>query len=486
MQLEILHGRETAIEKETFNLGNLTVVEPTVKSLKGILEKAHAIRRRLMEIPISRRLEILGLIGKKWHEKVRRGELDHVRRKLSEKTGYSEKLIDLEFKFVSILFNNDNILSNIEVGLPGGVKAIDSFIEFRPGEYVRHVPIGTVFIIGAGNSFIPPLIPTCISLAMGNVTILKPSIANHLGVIEVYRLLLDLADEYPEAEVLSNAILIAYMRHNSEALRYLLEEAPVDLVNFWGGEPARTIIAEKVARNPHKPKFMVNGPLTGYAVVGSGVDLDKAADDLALNIVLYDQQLCSSPTEAAFIGSYEELIEFASKVGLRLNGYSEKFPLKLDDSERYLVHSVRRALTFEECEVFTPENGDISWTIVVSKDKPVLDKVIEFFPEYQLHVRKRFIEIVSVDTVDQAIKLIENIPHRETFKEVDGVQTVGYALPEKDAEAFISNLCKLRVYRIVPLRDMYMRSAIEPFDGMYLARELTYSIYLRRREVGVI
>ncbi|MEM4736697.1 MAG: hypothetical protein QXD41_02380 [Nitrososphaeria archaeon] len=48
---------------------------------------------------------------------------------------------------------------------------------------------------------------------------------------------------------------------------------------------------------------------------------------------------------------------------------------------------------------------------------------------------------------------------------------------------FLENVAKTGVYRIVPLADMFMRSAIEPYDGTILASAFTNTIYYRNKNL---
>ncbi|MEM3786421.1 MAG: acyl-CoA reductase, partial [Nitrososphaeria archaeon] len=96
---------------------------------------------------------------------------------------------------------------------------------------------------------------------------------------------------------------------------------------------------------------------------------------------------------------------------------------------------------------------------------------------------KRFIEIQVVDNVEKVFHEIERVPLREAFKGVDKVQTVGLAVSQKNLEYILENVAKTGVYRIVPLADMFMRSAIEPYDGTILASAFTNTIYYRNKNL---
>ncbi|MEM2661071.1 MAG: aldehyde dehydrogenase family protein [Nitrososphaeria archaeon] len=440
------------------------------------------IQEDLSSTPIFERLEVLSKVGQVWDIKLQRGQFDEVKGKLAKSTGYSENLIDLEFSFIPILFDSNNIRKNLEFSFKN-IEGLHKFIEVDDGEFYRYFPSGPIFIISSGNSIIPPLIPTTLSLVTGNMTILKPSLTNYVGVVKVLEILKDVAKNSKVAERMINALLVSYFTHDSPALKYLLKEGNIGVINFWGGEPARTEVGKLVSENPNHPRFLVNGPLTGVAVIDEETADDDTAWGFAYNIILYDQQLCSSPTSAIFIGSTENALDFAVKVTRHLDEIGGEYRISLSESENIILHGVRRSLQLNGANVFYSKNFDNPWTVVVSKEKNALDSVIKYFPQYNIYRRKRFIEIQVVDNVEKVFHEIERVPLREAFKGVDKVQTVGLAVSQKNLEHILENVVKTGVYRIVPLADMFMRSAIEPYDGTILASAFTNTIYYRNKNL---
>ncbi|MEM0053744.1 MAG: aldehyde dehydrogenase family protein [Nitrososphaeria archaeon] len=440
------------------------------------------IQEDLSSTPIFERLEVLSKVGQVWDSKLQRGQFDEVKGKLAKSTGYSENLIDLEISFIPILFDSNNIRKNLEFSFKN-IEGLYRFVEVDDGEFYRYFPSGPIFIISSGNSIIPPLIPTTLSLVTGNMTILKPSLTNYVGVVNVLEILKDVAENSKVAERMLNALLVSYFTHDSPVLKYLLREGNIGVINFWGGEPARTEVGKMVSENPNHPRFLVNGPLTGVAVIDEETADDDTAWGFAYNIILYDQQLCSSPTSAIFIGSTEKALDFVSKVIKYLDEIGGEHRISLSESENIILHGVRRSLQLNGANVFYSKNFDNPWTIVVSKEKSTLDSVIKYFPQYNIYHRKRFIEIQVVDKVEKVFHEIERVPLREAFKGVDKVQTVGLAVSQKNLEHILENVVKTGVYRIVPLADMFMRSAIEPYDGTILASAFTNTIYYRNKNL---
>ncbi len=211
----------------------------------------------------------------------------------------------------------------------------------------------------------------------------------------------------------------------------------------------------------------------------AGAD-ESAALGLAKNILLYDQQLCSSPTEGVFVGGWAEAVEFVNRVGKRLDELTEKLPPKLTESHAYIIEAVRRSLQFKGSMVFESASSP-SWTIALSKSRSILDDAIQAFPEFGLHARRRFIEIIVVENYEDALEMIEGLPKRKSFRGIDGVQSVGLSVSDDVRERLCKGLAERGIFRILPLEDMYMRSALEPYDGMNLAQAFTYAVYRRDR-----
>ena len=285
----------------------------------------------------------------------------------------------------------------------------------------------------------------------------------------------------PAAHLMARALCVSYFGHDSPGLKAALASAPFGVVNFWGGEPGRSSVAVQVAQNPAHPRFFVNGPLTGVALVGEGADGEEVARGLALNMVLYEQQLCSSPTFGAYVGSQEAARRFASSVRDHLDAIGLGFKLEPSDDALFVTNSARKVLSFKGSKVLASKSTENPWTLAVSAGHSNLDEAVASFPSFSVHGRRRFLELVVVDDVQKAAELVRRVPSMSAFRGVDKVQTIGLSLPEGKREEALWALSSSGVYRIVPVPDMFMRSSAEPYDGVALASLFTYAVYERRR-----
>ncbi len=455
----------------------IEIQEISEEGIQQFLSRAADIHKRCSKISIDERIEVFERIGSIWEERLKKNEYSPLRDALAKSTGYSERLIEQELGLIRSVFSGENLRRSLEASF-GNVKGLCEFIELVPGEYCRFVPAGPVFIISSGNSLIPPLIPTTLSLLTGDLTLLRPSIANYNGVVEVYKILKEVSG------VFSDALVISYFAHDSPVLKFILTRAKVGVVNFWGGEPARTEVSRLVSDNPHHPRLIVNGPLTGYVIIDEASTNESIADSLAKNIVLYDQQLCSSPTSAVFIGSLERAKEFANNLAKSCNHYGSIFRMGLSEGQAYVLQSARRVFQIKGSFVYGSNDPSNMWTVVLSKEKSVMDDVVSMVPEFNLYNRRRFIEVVVVGNWDKAVEGVRDLPSLRAFRGVDKVQTVGLAVSDKIKRDILEGLVNSGVYRIVPIEDMYLRSPLEPYDGLNIAASFTYIVYKRDVAIG--
>jgi len=469
------------VELESVKIGGLEATEIGRASIGALLDAGMKAQMKAASLPLDERLSVFGALSEVWARKHSEGSLRGLRADLVKTTGYSERLLEAEFNLVRSALDPGNLLRNIKSSL-GCPEALERFVEAGRGEYIRHIPAGPVFIISSGNSLIPPLIPTALSLLTGNFTILRPSLSNYRGVIEVLAHIREV--DLPAARLISALLVISYFRHDSPTLAELLSRSHIGVINFWGGEPARTEVSKKVSENPHHPRLVINGPLTGVAVLDNSSANEAAAQDLAANVILYNQQLCSSPTTAIFIGRHSEAVAFAESTAKKLDVLGDQSPMPTSDGAAFTLQSARRLLRFKGSTVISSQNPNNLWTMVVSDGASAMDGVVASLPDFAPHARRRFLEMISVSDVSSAVKLIGSIPSMRAFCGIDKVQTAGIALSPDNAEGIAGMLAEAGVYRIVPLADMSMRSPSEPYDGVAIPSSFTYIVYRRTLPLG--
>jgi hypothetical protein len=470
------------LELSETKLGETNVKEIEASSLDRLLGAGIEAQKRVARLPLEERLSVFGSLVELWKRKLSQGMLRGLIIDLAKSTGYSEKLVESECMLVCNALDPENIHQNLKSSL-GDPDGLTHFVETSQGEYLRYMPAGPVFIISSGNSLIPPLIPTALSIATGNFTLLRPSLSNYRGIREIFNQILEI--DTVAARLLSELLVIGYFGHDSPSLAHMLGKSRVGVINFWGGEPARTEVCRRVSENPHHPRLVINGPLTGVAIVDEASADSTSADGLAKNMVLYDQQLCSSPTSAIFLGSHGMALEFAKLTAERLDAFGRSYPMQIPDGVAFILQSARRVLQFKGSTVLSSQDPLNMWTIVVSSGSSTMDEIVTALPDFGLHLRRRFLEIISVGDVENAMALIGSLPLMKAFRGIDKIQTAGIALSAESEAKIAERLAESGVFRIVPLRDMYMRSPSEPYDGVGIPSSFTYAVYRRKKELNL-
>ncbi|MEI6796511.1 MAG: aldehyde dehydrogenase family protein [Methanomassiliicoccales archaeon] len=453
--------------------------ELTREGAEALMKQAPEAQRALAAFSLESRLKVVDDARREWERRLNEGKLEELQSLLIKRTGYARGLIDLEFNLISQVLDSDILRANLQVSLIGGAKSIEDFVDMGQGEGILNAPAGPNLIIASGNSVVPTLIPTMVSLLTGNATILKPAAANYPGVVEALSCLSASTGE--AADALRACLTVVYMNHEGEALEYLLGQAPVGVVNFWGGEPGRTSVRMKVAGNPHMPRFFANGPMTGVAIIDEASAQEATADGLAVDVVVYDQQLCSSPTLMVFVGGWEVGLVFGKMLGRYLDDIGSEFPLNLSDDQIFILQGARRSLMVRGSTLLNAKDQANPWTIALDRGKIGVDLMMKDYPSMALHVRRRFLQIVVVKTVAEAAALICELPSHVAYHGIDRVQTVGIALDEKNHAEALHLLARAGVYRFIPIGDMFMRGPAEPYDGVSMASLFTYACYARGR-----
>lgn len=209
------------------------------------------------------------------------------------------------------------------------------------------------------------------------------------------------------------------------------------------------------------------------------MDLLQAADDLAVDVVIYDQQLCSSPTSAVFIGSYERAKEFLHLCGERLDRAGMEFPLEPDQERMFILQGARRHIQTAGGLVLSSKEPRNPWTLVLSKERSSLNGLPAQFPSLNLSARRRFLEVVVVPDAERAVHLLKGLPQHPAFLGIDGVQSVGLAVTGPSRAGLVDRLVQAGVHRILPLGDMFMCGAVEPYDGVTMSSLFTRIVYWR-------
>lgn len=377
----------------------------------------------------------------------------------------------------------DMMIGN-QAALPGGADLLDGlYVPVAPGMTIAGFPVGPVLVIGSGNAFLPAVSASVQALLASCPVALRGSRLNR----RVLELLVDSLRGAgdPVLSSLMEHLHLLFLDHRdpqeNRQLHALLRTGPFDAGVFWGGREMLDALLPQFAANPRHPLAIPMEPLTGVALITQSYvertqsALTEAAHDLSESMVLFGQQLCSSPTEAYFVGEHDRAEDLAAELAAHLAQSAEASARMITDREAMLLDRVRDRCEELGSTVHTPPHGSAAWTVVVTKH----NSVFEQFPadlRLPIHDRHSFLELISVPDINTAADRIAALPVAPCHTAIKQVQTVLRLAHITDAQ-WLAGLLRGRggVYRLVPPAHVAARHPMEPADGQHLL-----SLFTRR------
>jgi hypothetical protein len=399
--------------------------------------------------------------------------------------GYPEGSARYELSLLPALFEPDflqAIVSNT-AALAGGTAWLDGELtEPAPGFWLTGFPIGPLLVVGSGNSLMPALVSTIESLVANCPVALRGSRVNQ-GAIESFFSGLRGSGDAALNRLLAcvHPFYLDQRDAGEEALfAWLLEHGPFSAGIFWGGREALDSLVSGFARNTRHPRIIPMEPMTGVAVVcESFLDRDEpgrraAVRGMARGLCVMGQQLCSSPTEAYFIGRWEAASEFAREVAQELENSPEPFS-PVDDAYSLLLDRIGDRLGEAGSLVLAPRTGGGAWMLAVSHRESMMARMPADL-RLPIGERRGFLEMIVVDSVEDAATRIRELPSAATHRGVRRVQTVVRLMEVSEAHRLFRALRATGIYRFVPPEYVVLRHGLEPLDGRHLISELTSQV----------
>ena len=403
-------------------------------------------------------------------------------------TGYGERSARHELDALVGFLSRRHLepLVNNPAVLPGGKALLDGgFVPLSSGVTITGVPVGPVLVVGSGNSFVPSMIASVLALLANCPVVLRGAAINQPILRQLFaalrtagsRLLGDLLE----------CVHLIFLDHadpgEGEQLRRLLRTGPFGAGNFWGGRAAIDTLVAELGHNPHHPMAIPMEPLTGIALVTdrfvrrhSGASTE-AAEDLAEAMTEMGQQMCSSPTEAYFVGDLAEAHRFAREVGDALERSAWLRTRPLPARSAMLVDRIRERCAERDHVVLAPRDGDARWTVIVSDGGSVFTGD-DPPPTLEIHERSAFLELVRVPTLDAVADHIERLPRAPCHRGIKQVQTLIRIAHLDDVQRVIQLLRRrgTGVFRAVPPSHVARRHHAEPLDGFHLVALFTRQV----------
>jgi hypothetical protein len=327
--------------------------------------------------------------------------------------------------------------------------ALDTFIRVEEGLYIRAQPRGVVCHWIAGNIPTLAIFSLIQSILCKNVNILRVPKDCVSGVLEILKILQDISVDYKGKRMTGEEILkatsVVYFPSSDQDLNKKLS-LEADCKVIWGGKEA----VQSIVPLPQKGhcETVVFGPKYSFAVVDEESIDDSLCNNLAMDIITFDQNACSSPHVIFCEGNGTELTKKYKKTeGNFANILNARGIYWLDPSKDIICSKT------------------LDWTILVNKEVKLEEPI-----------GSRTIFIKEVGDLLETTELITN-----------KIQTIGIAIknPEKKHD-FCEKATFKGVSRCVDIG--WMNNYDTPWDGIFFIHRLvrwtsmTNNEFLKKRK----
>jgi phenylacetate-coenzyme A ligase PaaK-like adenylate-forming protein len=422
--------------------------------IERICAVARAAQGRLEEIPLSRLLDVLDAVARRWRDPAypgRRKALEH----MPSVVGFHPSMVERALDALSDVMRRPTMEKKIRLEL-GHRDVLDGWRYLAPYQgFLRAQALGVVLHVSAGNVFVSGADSLVHGLVTRNAGLLKVSRADPLFPLLFARSL----QEVDESGVLAGAIAILSFRGGDAEVEAALKRR-VDAVAVWGGESA----VQSWRRDlPMRVRLLGYGPKYSFSVLTSGAlaasNLDAVCEAAALDVALWEQRACSSPqviyVEASDGGALiEEFVNGLCRALDDLRGTLPPGRRSLDEQVEILRHRelARMAQAFGEAVLRVSENAP-DWTVIVRRDVS-----LETSPGNRVVIVKPYEEFEDV--------------LREVERHRGSIQTVGLLGLSGELTAMATALVRAGADRITEIGKMGVGQIGSPHDGTWQLHDL--------------
>jgi len=411
-------------------------------------------------------IESIAIATKQNSEQLRQmpiGAIIEVLNEYSKKFLTDPKLRNIEgANYLSLWLKRKNLTDIINLNLQN-VKYLDEFVEIKENQFLKAQPRGLVCHWIAGNVPTLALFSLIQSMLCKNSNIMKVPSQSIETITEMLRGLEGVSAEYEDKkyygkDLLKSVSVIYFSRTDLEANRQLSLVA--DAKVYWGGKQA--IEAIKALPTQEHCEDIIFGPKYSFGVFDKEFieteDLAKLLNSAIMDIIVFDQNACSSPQVLFFEkNSKFDIKQIAEVMAGEFEKISQKFPKA--QIEAYTASRIINArgeyLLDETKDIIASRNVD--WTILINKNISLEEPV-----------QSRTIFVKEVNDLFE-------IPPLITRK----IQTIGIAIKDLDEiKRFCDEVTSKGAARCVRFGTMNNYSS--PWDGMLVLNRLSRFVTIKR------
>lgn len=438
----ILVEKEINDYKMELNGSSEVDIKREIKRLKENKIKIH-------EIGIEKTIDILDKCAKLWLN--REYSNKHIEM-LGKITNQSYELVAYELEGSMKMLLRENIEKTITEEL-GNIEIMDKWVSTSYGK-VHREPRGMVFHNVSGNAFVVTPVSIAMGLLSKNCNLVKVSADEPYFSYVFYKSLCEID------ESIKDRLSVVYFNSSNKNI-YESIVRNSDCVVHWGGEYSGNIMGELCAK--YKAHLIMHGAKISFEVLDKIDDMDKTADDVARDIVLWEQKACLSP-RVIFANKNIDLNSFAEKLSNAFKRFNEVLPkaylspwnsVKTLQDRQYclLKYGINKG---ENVKLYSSFNAD--YTVILNEslpDKADLDRC--FY---------RFVFLCPYESKNQVYEYVD-----KNLKEY--LQTMGYS---GDDETFIEKMTLLGVSIVTRPGEMADHCPGTSHDGLHNLQEMTYVV----------
>lgn len=418
----------------------------TAADVVRIMGEAEKYRKACASYPTDKIMRIFSRLRTLWQNpefELRR----KLQRDLPAHSGFSPEMIKLAFDELGVLFDPALLERKLLTEFRKVPKKGSWSYNPLTGTAFSWYPLGTLLHILSGNVFLVGAGSLVAGLITGNVNILKMSSQETLFLPCLVESLIGCDEE----GILSKSF--AVLEFPSSAGEVIAEfKKQVDGIVVWGGEEA---VKAYRADLPAKTRLIVFGPKMSLAIVTrEGLrtrGIMEAAEKLAMEISIWDQNACTAP-QVCYVEGWDEARRLAEALSGTLKEISRSLPQ--GEIEFDAAAEIRKLRTVAEVAEARGEGalcespGDLAWTVIVEKNMD-----FEPSPLY------RTIRVIPYERFPDVISQIE--PLRGY------IQTVGLVSGDEERSALCDSLAEAGALRLVEPGLMAGGEVDDPHDGCY-------------------
>jgi long-chain-fatty-acyl-CoA reductase len=306
------------------------------------------IKNYLFDIPIDEITSFLYNVGQNWKQR------DYIRRTVYERNlvrylGLSKKTARTEADWIAMyLCSGFRLLDILNIEL-GSWQILDPWI-LREEVFVRAFPRGRVLHIAPSNVQLSIVISILRALLTKNTSLVKMSANDPFTPTALVQSLADVDPKHP----VTTSISVCYWPTEEADLIGQRFAAVADTIIAWGGNDAVTW-----ARNAAGPntELIAFGPKRSMAIIAPSDDILIAAQRVAVDISMYDQQACFSTRDIFVHRSC--YASFSKLLAEQINNLSLIMPKGLSSFDEISInsfdkmHNIFFDTLIERCSVST-------------------------------------------------------------------------------------------------------------------------------------